>query len=33
MARAWREPDAETDLIDRLAQTVKRDYADDQHVT
>lgn len=29
---AWRAPDAEADLIDRLAQTVKGDHADDQHV-
>lgn len=32
LARAWHEPAAETDLVDRLTQTVKGDTADDQHV-
>lgn len=30
--RAWHEPDAETDLIEALAQTVKGDDADDKRV-
>lgn len=30
--RAWRTPDAEADLIERLAHTVTGDHVDDQHV-
>ncbi|ORT53590.1 glycosyltransferase family 2 protein [Frankia sp. KB5] len=30
--RAWRDPDIEADLIDRLTQTVRGKDADDQHV-
>lgn len=29
---AWRNPDAESDLIDRLTHTVTGDDVDDQHV-
>ena len=29
---AWRDPDTEADLIDRLTQTVRGDDADYQHV-
>lgn len=32
IAHAWREPSAEPGLIDRLAQTVKGDHADGQHI-
>jgi hypothetical protein len=29
---AWRDPDAEAGLIEELAQTVRGEHADDQHV-